>query len=131
MKYGFITCRISLLIKHFSPVYSNLRKFHKLTTFTSVRFYRVTSIISCIMQLHLTPRWKFYCIRLCLHVFYKHAQYSLLRCPMLEYLEKCSLVKHTCSRRNKLIIIWALNIRRKINFTCINFDLFFMSLLFH
>ena len=47
---------------------------------------------------------KFYCFCPGAHISFKYARYNHLRCPMMgEYLQKRSLIKHTCSWRVNLL----------------------------
>ena len=58
---------------------------------------------------------KFYCFRPGPHISFKYAQHNHLRCRGWEkYLSKRSLIKHPCSWRAKLFVLWTLNRQAKI-----------------
>ena len=91
-----------------------------LITFTSLII-----LISHISQLLRTR--KFYCFCPSPHICFRYAWNNYLPCPMIgEVLPKRSLIKHTCSWREKLIVLWTLNRQTKI-FLHITFSYAFTS----
>ena len=72
-------------------------------------------LISHIVQLLLIR--KFYCFRKGRHIYFKYARHNHLRCPMMgevSLVVSRSLLKHTCSWRDKLIVLWILSTQAKI-----------------
>ena len=91
----------------------------KLFTLVSVNLYCPVTLICLIVLINHIAQLllirKFYCFRPGLHIFFKYARHNHLRCPMMEkYLSERSLTKHSCSWRDKLIVLWTLNRQAKI-----------------
>ena len=70
-------------------------------------------LISHIAQFLLI--FKFCCFRQGPHISFKYAWHNHLRCPVVGVVSlKHSVIKHTCSWRDKLIVLWTLNRQAKI-----------------
>ena len=97
-------------------------------TFGSAKLYYLITLICLIILIsHIAQLLlirKFYCFCPGLHVSFKYVQPNHLRCPMmgevfqfsLTYFSspKRSLIKHTCSWHDKLIVLWTLHREAKI-----------------
>ena len=91
----------------------------QIITFTSVRLYCLITLIcliiliSHILQLFLIQK---FIVSVQVRIF------PLNTCDLMiyiarwweKYLSKRGIIKHTCSRRNKLIVLWTLNRQMKI-----------------
>ena len=93
--------------------YSKFITFVKL--YCLITFICLIILISHIVQLLLIR--KFYCFGPGLHVSFNYARY-IIYLAQWHYLSKCSLIKHTYSLGDKLIVLWTLNRQAKI-FLCI------------
>ena len=94
-------------------------KLMQIITFTSVRLYCLITLIcliiliSHILQLFLIQK---FIVSVQVRIF------PLNTCDLMiyiarwweKYLSKRGIIKHTCSRRNKLIVLWTLNRQMKI-----------------
>ena len=73
-------------------------------------FYCLITLICLIILISHIPQLllirKIYCFHPGRHIFFKYAQHNHLRCPMMvEVSLERSVVRHTCSWRDKLIVL--------------------------